>query len=637
MKLPSWVFLARNLCRATIVFLVFCCSLAQAGSESAVVRIKRAEYIISESTTIPPASEDWHVVDLPHHVPKPTERELVHYWYKASFDVGNLNEPLWILFPQLLSGGDVYVNGALVGAKPWANERIQVRWYLPELWLIPPVALHPGSNELEIKLAIREPFTSFGEIDIGPEKAQRAMFNQLLFWEDTTADISTALCLLTGAFIMVFWARRPQERLYGLFGICVIFWGLRTLLLRTPVVPLDYFLMWRLAYYFTTAGFIVLISIFMLQFSERSNVLYNRVLVGYWMTGCAAFAIFGMPIRHFLEAFWLTGFLPLNLYAVFCILIYAARQRTHNAVSMGLAILFALTLSVHDLAVQEAWIDWPEIYLMHLGIPAFLLVMIGILLDRFLASLAQVESVNEQLELRVAAREKELKLSYEQLGKLERSHAATEERHRILQDMHDGVGSQLLSTLMMAQHKELPQKTLVGLLQECLDDMRLVIDSLTPNDRDILPVLGNFRFRMESRFRALGLKFEWCNHDMPDALELEPDVGLNILRILQETLANVLKHAQAHSVVIDIFYSLQCLQVRIVDDGVGFNQNNPIQGRGVNNMLSRSQKIGATLTIRRLETGTEVNLEIPVATADSASKPTSTSASRPSPSLLINQ
>ena len=228
-----------------------------------------------------------------------------------------------------------------------------------------------------------------------------------------------------------------------------------------------------------------------------------------------------------------------------------------------------------------------------------------------LSTLAVAESANEMLALRVAAREAELKHSYEQLGKLERAHAATEERHRILQDMHDGVGSQLLSTLMMAQNTDLPQKTLVTLLQECLDDMRLVIDSLTPDDRDLLPVLGNFRFRMEARFRALGLQFEWDNHDMPDALEIDPGVGLNVLRILQEALANVLKHAQARRVNIDIFYQNDALLLRVRDDGRGIDESTAEgNGRGVKNMHSRAQRIGASLNIARQQRGTEVTLHV---------------------------
>lgn len=606
MRRPSWGFLLALLLTLSLT------GPAVAGNDNDVIRIKQADYVVSDAPTLPPADADWHHVSLPHHVPKPTERELIGYWYKAQFDATDLAQPKWIMFPQLLSGGDVYVNGVLVGSNPWASPKIQVRWYRPELWLIPPVAMRTGSNEIEVRLAIREPFTSFGEIDVGPEKAMRGTYDMLLFWEDTTADISTALCLLAGVLILVLWMRRPQERLYGLFGTCAIFWGMRTLLLRTPVVPEEFFLLWRLAYYFATAGFIVLISVFMLEFSERSNRLYTRVLFVYWLAGCAAFLIFGMQIRHFIEAFWLTGFLPLNLYAVVCILAYAARRRTRDAMSMGLAILLALGLSVHDLAVQEAWIDWPEIYLMHLGIPAFLLVMVGILLDRFLATLAVAESANEQLELRVAAREAELRHSYEQLGKLERAAAATDERHRILQDMHDGVGSQLLSTLMMARNTELPQKTLVTLLQECLDDMRLVIDSLTPDDRDLLPVLGNFRYRMETRFRALGLQFEWCNVDMPDALELEPDVGLNLLRIVQEALANVLKHANATQVQVDVNYRDNALQIRVADNGRGFDGKASAAGRGVSNMRNRAQRIGALLEINDLQPGTEVSLQLPL-------------------------
>jgi len=623
MKQPSWAYSVSN--AMSLMFRSLGCLLvlltlvlkpdcaAGAEPDQSVIRIRQAEYIISDSATLPGPDAGWSVISLPHHVAKPAVRELVNYWYKASFDAARQDEPIWVLFPQLVSGGDIYVNGALIGSKPWANEQIHVRWYRPELWLIPPLLLHEGMNEIEVRLGIRDRFTSFGVIDVWPEKIQRETFDRLLFWEDTTADISTALCLLCGTLILVFWVRRPQEKLYGLFGLCVLFWGMRTLLLRTPVVPVDYFLMWRLAYYFTTAGFIVLISIFMLQFSGRNNVLYNRILIGYWLSGCAVFMLLGMPMRHFMEEYLLSGFLFFNLYAVATILIYAARLHDRAAISMGLAITVALGLSVHDLAVQEAWVNMPEVYLMHLGMPAFMLVMIGILLDRFLDTLEQIESVNEKLEIRVAAREGELKQSYEQLRKLERAHAATDERHRILQDMHDGVGSQLLSTLMLAQHTELPQSTLVGLLQECLDDMRLVIDSMTPDDRDLLPVLGNFRFRMESRFRSLNLQFDWCNHDMPQALEVEPDVGLNALRILQEALANILKHAQATHVVVDIFYQPQMLRIRIADNGCGFTPSSGSKGRGVSNMRNRAKKIRANIHISALDPGTEVALEIPLA------------------------
>ena len=609
MKPPNWVSSVNKIFRFLLCCLVVVSCQANADSTQ-VARIKTAQYIISDSATLPPPDAKWQPITLPHHAPKPTERELIGYWYKASFDVADAKQDEWVLFQQLVSGGEVYVNGALIGETPSANEKIQVRWYLPELWLIPPSALHPGSNEIEVRFAIREPFTSFGEIDIGPEKLQRATYDQLLFWEDTSADISTALCLIAGSIIIIVWIRRPKEKLYGLFGLCVLFWGIRTYLLREPIVSTDILLYWRCGYYFATAGFIVLISTFLLSFSETSKPIFTKILIAYWFAGTAAFLIFGFQARHFIETYWLTGLIPFNLYAVAHVLNYAARQRTHNALAMGLAIVFALGLSLHDLAVQEAWVSWPEIYLMHLGIPAFLLVMIGILLDRFLDSLALVENVNEQLERRVNLREQELKYTYEQVRKLERVNAATEERQRIMQDMHDGVGSQLFSTLLMAQSAQLSQPALVGMLQECLDDMRLVIDSLSPDESDLLPVLGNFRFRMEARFRAIGLNLEWHHRNIPDALNMEPNVGLQVLRILQEALTNILKHAQAKNVVVELVSTPTSLRIRVADDGVGFEIKPQSNGRGVGNMRTRAQKIGAELTISSLTPGTEVSLSI---------------------------
>jgi signal transduction histidine kinase len=196
------------------------------------------------------------------------------------------------------------------------------------------------------------------------------------------------------------------------------------------------------------------------------------------------------------------------------------------------------------------------------------------------------------------------------LRKLERDHATTEERQRIMQDMHDGVGSQLLSTLIIVKRGATTQNETVALLQDCLDDMRLAIDSLSPTDSDLLPVLGNFRFRMESRFKELGLALQWRNHDLPDSFEVAPHAGLHVLRILQEALTNVLKHARANNVIVDLNFSPRSLQIQITDDGIGFLVVGKSTGRGLSNMQARAQKIGASFNIEHLSPGTVIRLSI---------------------------
>lgn len=625
MKRPGWASFGCSRAGNALAFLLRAILLlyavaAHAETRQQVFDVRSARFIVSDAAAIPPEDAGWQTTSLPHRAPRPADRDLVGYWYEADFTPADVSQPLWLYFPKLRSGGTIYVNGVQVGEIRGADPLYQVRWFRPHLFFLPPMSLREGINRVAVRFAIREPLTSFGEFEIGPERPLREAYDRNLFWEYTSTGISTVICLLSGAFILAFWLRRRQEVLYGIFGICVLFWGLRTFIFRMPVVPMEYWVLWRFFYYLTTSGFITCITIFLLRFSESERPLLNRFLIAYWLGGSVLFLLVGTPLRPVMDAYWTLGFLPFTLYAVACLVIFTARQRTPSCMAMVLAILFALALSLHDYAVQHGLFHLQEYYLLHLGIPAFLLVMGCVLLERFIASLQQVESANEQLAQRVAERESELLASHEQLRKLERDQAAAEERQRIMQDMHDGVGSQLLSTLVMAQRGAATQDDMIALLQECLDDMRLTIDSLAPDDPDLLPALGNFRFRMESRFKALGLNLAWRSHAMPDRFDIGPHAGLQILRILQEAFTNVLKHARARNVAVDLDFAPDALRIRISDDGVGFADLGSGTGRGLRNMRLRAQKIGAQFDIERLSAGTAVLLTLPLHAEPAATK-----------------
>ncbi|HJV02620.1 MAG TPA: cache domain-containing protein [Burkholderiaceae bacterium] len=200
----------------------------------------------------------------------------------------------------------------------------------------------------------------------------------------------------------------------------------------------------------------------------------------------------------------------------------------------------------------------------------------------------------------------------EQLRAFEREHAANEERLRIMQDLHDGVGSTLVSTLMLVQGGNADTAQTVAMLQECLDDMRLAIDTLSPGEPDLLPVLGNFRFRMEARFKGVGLPLRWHYHGLPDQLQIAPHDGLQVLRILQEALTNALRHARAQAVTVDLYFTPEQFSAQIHDDGCGFDAEAASHGHGLGNMRLRAQRIGATLAIYGLQPGTAVDLTLPL-------------------------
>ena len=103
--------------------------------------------------------------------------------------------------------------------------------------------------------------------------------------------------------------------------------------------------------------------------------------------------------------------------------------------------------------------------------------------------------------------------------------------------------------------------------------------------------------------------------------ELQPILRDEVYRIAGETLRNAFRHAQAHRVEVTIRYDEQQLIVRVRDDGKGISPETlEAKGRaghwGLPGMRERASKIGAQLELwSRPETGTEMELKIPAATA----------------------
>jgi signal transduction histidine kinase len=182
-----------------------------------------------------------------------------------------------------------------------------------------------------------------------------------------------------------------------------------------------------------------------------------------------------------------------------------------------------------------------------------------------------------------------------------------------MSDMHDGIGAQLISTIGLAEHGTLSQQEMAAALRECLDDLRLTIDSLEPTDNDLLPALGNFRYRVDPRLRRQGIDLDWRVSDLPKLACLTPRNLLHVLRILQEAFTNVLKHAGASLIRVETGLHANGRQVfiRVCDNGAGFAGEH--RGRGLANMKQRAERIGGLLQVEPSSRGTTLELLLPLA------------------------
>jgi signal transduction histidine kinase len=176
----------------------------------------------------------------------------------------------------------------------------------------------------------------------------------------------------------------------------------------------------------------------------------------------------------------------------------------------------------------------------------------------------------------------------------------TEERQRIMRELHDGVGSHLVGLLNLAHSKQLDPQTMEEAVREALDEMRMAVDSMQASDINLPTAVANLRYRLQPRFDIAGIRTLW---QIPEESAMPAMATADVFqwqRILLEAFTNVLKHSRAGHVVVVIAAQHEDersgIVVEIRDDGVGLD-GAANHGQGLRNMHHRAQAIGAQLSI----------------------------------------
>jgi signal transduction histidine kinase len=229
-----------------------------------------------------------------------------------------------------------------------------------------------------------------------------------------------------------------------------------------------------------------------------------------------------------------------------------------------------------------------------------------------------------ELRRALGERSRELEQSLQDIEELTLTRAREEhelalarERQRIMRDIHDGVGSSLIASLALIDRREMGSAALGAVLRDCIDDLKLTIDSLEPLENDLLTLLAALRYRLEKRLRPLGIELEWKIASLPALPWLEATEALSIMRIVQEALANVIHHARATRVCMQArercMGDAQGVELLIADDGVGMDLcASSVRGKGLRNMRERAASLGGSVCIRSAPGNTTVSLWLPL-------------------------
>ncbi len=201
--------------------------------------------------------------------------------------------------------------------------------------------------------------------------------------------------------------------------------------------------------------------------------------------------------------------------------------------------------------------------------------------------------------------------------------AVLEERDRIGMDMHDGVIQSLYATGLKVENcledlKDDPSQvepqlhTVLDQLNQSIADLRGYIFNLRPTelaDTDLAGAVGSLL--QELKVNAL---LDVRLSEGPQACEsLSQEQTEALFHIARESLANVRKHAMAHSVTASFEQRNGNFRMTIADDGRGFDVEQPSNGLGLRNIRERISTLGGSVEVDSSEgKGTQVKVDLPL-------------------------
>jgi signal transduction histidine kinase len=195
------------------------------------------------------------------------------------------------------------------------------------------------------------------------------------------------------------------------------------------------------------------------------------------------------------------------------------------------------------------------------------------------------------------------------------------ERRRLAGDLHDGVGqtlSLLRNQVLLLRRNTLPPQAqanahmLLDLASEAIDDLRNVARSLRPMHLEEQGVTGALRTMLNRIRTSSGLELRSRVEEVDDVITGSD--ATHLYRIAQEAISNVIKHAEAESLSIEMIRDISMVELRVRDDGKGMPPDSSDSGGfGLLSIGERCRMLGATLEIvPNTPSGTSVLVRVPI-------------------------
>lgn len=558
-------------------------------------------------TNLPEEDTDLLPINLPFHA-EHQPSDINKGFYKVVFDLPSEEDPALVLH-GVQDSARIMLNGHFlteIGQIDLHWEQIPPRnRHIPNLIRLP-TSLLSDKNELLIEVVSNwetalKPITVGSYDNLNPEVQWSLVWRVYFLWAGVAFAIPMAL------FFLGVWFFYKQSKVYLWLGMVMGLWPFNTFVMTMNETAFDRTLVTLIQ---ESSNLLYATAMVCFTFTYRGTYLSKIPLV-WLITGLILvfFTWFVTSTTHSLPSGTGLGILygwiaVSSIISTFVIIANAFERRTIRSLMLAMSGVLVEIIAIWDILPLVGLLPgFPVTYVVQWGVITVLYTYSSVMAFELAMSLKASKQFTRTLEKEVASQTKHIEQQYLDILVLEKQRTISEERSRLISDMHDGTSGQLTSVIAGLKTGMLSQKDTINQLDYCARDLRLILDSMNADaTEDLVKALRTFRERVSPLLESNGIQQTWEIRKLPSGISLNPHALLNVFRILQEALTNVIKHANASHVQINATYSNGICSLSVQDDGCGYNSIEKANGErssgyGNNSMQYRANSIGADLTV----------------------------------------
>jgi signal transduction histidine kinase len=559
-------------------------------------------------TKIRPTSLNSTSLKLPHFVSQ-THSGLLHKEWILELPADTIKFEIPTVFiSQSIAGAVFSIKGETLYEIARSDESTLRNNYTPALIPIPKSLLSTnGITQLRIAQTGHLRGWFIPPILLGELRQLQPLNNTYTYFGQTLSTTINIVCSFAGLFL-VFIGVRTQEKTYLYGGAVTIIWSLLFSLALISELPTNLWYCWRLFLYLIVGYLINFVCLFLTEIFEQETSGHQikiRLIISN--LGWLIFGVGGSATEKFLDVYWVA--LVVALYILHSVLVIrrAFKNRLYKkAVPIGLHLVLTSLFATHDYLLQAGLLKvatpttqidffqsfiYQPIYLTHLALPAFTVMAFTILYKDHLYKTKQQKIQAQQYQ---------------------------QQRERLVNDIHDGVGSRINLLLWQLKLSPPSHHQIEEELRRCMDQLRFAINPIDSGHITLEKSLSSLCYRLQTQCESIGVQILYAQ-----TAEIQPistSTALQLFNIIQEGLTNALRHSQATQIKLELDQTDESLKISIEDNGIGIkNWNNSNQQQspadstslGIRSIFNRVKNIPSSkLHIASDACGTKILVEL---------------------------